>query len=242
MDLPSLIGHRGVAGYAPENSLVGLRRAAALGLDWVEVDTALAGGALVRGAGVPVLMHDSRLERTTNGSGELATLTMEELAVLDSGSWFDPIFAGETVPSLAACLAECAKMELGLDLEIKPTPGTDVVTAQAVIAVLRQAVVCPPLFLSSFSHIALAAAAAEAPEIERGLLIRDPGEGWKAAYELGCFAVLVDDKIMTHTMAVSIRTAGFALACYTVNDPERAQMLRDFGVQCLISDVPDQIR
>src|SRR5205823_5258846 len=87
--LPPVIGHRGAAASAPENTLAGLRRAKALGCAWVEFDVRLTGdGALV-------LCHDAALERTTSGSGRVSATSLAAIAKCDAGSWFDPSFAGE---------------------------------------------------------------------------------------------------------------------------------------------------
>src|SRR5207249_5332732 len=86
---PPVIGHRGAAAYAPENTLAGLRRAKALGCAWVEFDVRLTGdGALV-------LCHDPRLDRTTSGSGLVSATSLAAIRECDAGSWFDPSFAGE---------------------------------------------------------------------------------------------------------------------------------------------------
>ena len=95
--LPPVIGHRCARAEAPENTLAGLRRAAALGARWVEVDVRLTAD------GVPVLLHDATLERTTSGHGALGETTLTELERCDAG-------AGETVPTLAAFLTACGSL------------------------------------------------------------------------------------------------------------------------------------
>ena len=125
---PRLIGHRGAAALAPENTLASIRAAADSGVPWIEVDAKLAKD------GVPVLMHDDTLDRTTAGQGPVVARTSGELGRLDAGSWFDPRFAGETVPTLSQCLAECRRLGLGLDLEIKPDKGAEAVTAAAPLS------------------------------------------------------------------------------------------------------------
>ena len=105
--IPRLIGHRGAAAAAPENTLASLRKAKELGASWVEFDVKLTRD------GCPVLIHDERLERTTSGRGEVALTTLEELQKLDAGGWFAPAFRGERVPTLEAALALCAELGLG---------------------------------------------------------------------------------------------------------------------------------
>ncbi len=95
---PWILGHRGTPREAPENTLVSLRRALDLGLDGVEYD--LHGCA----SGEPVVIHDETLERTTDGHGAVALLTLPELAGIDAGGWFSKRFAGEPLPLLEEAL------------------------------------------------------------------------------------------------------------------------------------------
>ena len=90
--LATVIGHRGAAARAPENTLAGLRKAKELGADWVEFDVMLSGD------GVPLLIHDETLQRTTTGRGRVARHTADEIRSLDAGRWFGPEFAGGAHP------------------------------------------------------------------------------------------------------------------------------------------------
>src|SRR5437764_8171860 len=103
LPLPPVIGHRGAAASAPENTLAGLRRAKALGCTWVEFDVRLtADGALV-------LCHDARLDRTTDRTGRVAAQSLATVRQCDAGSRFGPAFAGEPVPTLGEALAFAAE-------------------------------------------------------------------------------------------------------------------------------------
>src|SRR5919107_420246 len=86
---PRTIGHRGARGYAPENTLAGIRTAAEQGVCWVEVDVKLTRD------GVPILMHDDTVDRTTDGRGNVASMDFADLRKLDAGKPFGPQFAGE---------------------------------------------------------------------------------------------------------------------------------------------------
>ena len=125
-----VIGHRGAAAAAPENTLASLRKAKELGASWVEFDVKLTRD------GVPILMHDERLERTTNGRGEVAQATLAELQELDAGGWFGPAFRGERVPTFEAALGLCAELGLGINVEIKPCPGREAETARVAVETL----------------------------------------------------------------------------------------------------------
>src|SRR5436190_20563712 len=80
---PLVIAHRGASGFAPENTLAAFKFALALGADGVELDVQLSAD------GHPVVIHDSRVNRTTNGTGAVSRLTLDQLQSLDAGSWFD---------------------------------------------------------------------------------------------------------------------------------------------------------
>ena len=236
--LPRVIGHRGAAAYAPENTLEGIREAAQRGARWVEFDAKLTGD------GVVILMHDDTLDRTTNGHGPVALASFADIGRLDAGAWFGETWRGSRVPRLADALALLVELDMQANIEIKPCPGREAETAGAVIEVVRRSWPAErgwPL-LSSFSRVSLQEAAARAPDIPRGFLIWKFAPDWAAAAAaLGCVSMHCADQYLTRPWAEAIRKAGFALAVYTVNDPTRALELETWGVQCLITDRPDAI-
>src|SRR5215213_901611 len=91
---PLIVGHRGAMGYAPENTLASFERAVALGVDAVECDVHLSAD------GVPVVIHDHTLDRTTDGHGLVADHTLAQLKALDAGAWRGAEFAGQRLPTL----------------------------------------------------------------------------------------------------------------------------------------------
>ncbi|MGF1611773.1 MAG: glycerophosphodiester phosphodiesterase family protein [Kiloniellales bacterium] len=236
--LPSLMGHRGAALHAPENTLAGLRKAAALGLSWVEFDVMLTGD------GVPVLFHDDSLKRITGVPALMAETPLARLATLDAGRWFGEAFAGERVPTLEAALALLLKLGLQPNVEIKPTPGRDVETAVAAIEVLQRCwpAARPAPLISSFNRMSLAAACALRPDWPRALVAFKAPADWALALRaLKCRAFHLSEKHLTGKLAARIKDAGYQVACYTVNDPRRAAKLSGGLVDCLISDAPDRI-
>ena len=233
-----VIGHRGAAARAPENTLAGLRRAKALGCSWVEFDVRLTGD------GVPVLCHDSRLDRTTDGSGLIADLPLAALRARDAGSWFGPQFAGERVPTLEEALALAAELELGANIEIKADRGRDYATAAAVARIVKHlGGRASTVLVSSFLASAIAALRDLVPLVPRGILFRLVPRGWAAiALGLGCTMIGADHRRLRPRRVAAIRAAGYQLAAYTVNDPARARLLFDWGVASVFSDAPDIIR
>jgi len=107
-----IVGHRGAAGHAPENTMVSFRKAIELGADWVELDVHRSKD------GQLMVMHDATVDRTTNGTGAVSELTFDELRALDAGEWLSKDFEGEKIPSLADAIRGI-NGEVKLLIEIK---------------------------------------------------------------------------------------------------------------------------
>jgi glycerophosphoryl diester phosphodiesterase len=235
---PAVIGHRGAAGLAPENTIAAIRAAASAGARWVELDVALTRD------GVPVLLHDARLERTTDGEGAIADRDWCDLAELDAGSWFAPRFIGQRVPSLAEAIEELGRCRLGANLEIKAEPGRAEATAQALVATLRRhwPRQLPPPLVSSFDRLALAALRTADPELLLGYLAEGLEEGWRErASALGCASLHLAHAKLTPEFFAAARESGLLLLLYTVNDPEEARRLHGAGAAAIFTDRPDRV-
>ncbi|MBI2318338.1 MAG: glycerophosphodiester phosphodiesterase [Betaproteobacteria bacterium] len=234
-----IVAHRGGGALAPENTLAAIRKARALGFAAVEFDVTLAAD------GVPVLMHDETLERTTNGSGSVANIDSGALSRLDAGGWFAPEFAGEPVPRYAEAAALCIELGLWANVEIKPAPGAERATGDAVAAMsatLWAGAPLPPL-LSSFSIAALKEAREGAPSLPRALLVSDIPPDWRRRLdELDCASLHCDQRLLKQAQVQSVLEAGYGLLCYTVNDVETARKLFAWGVNAIITDRLDLIR
>ncbi len=238
LELPRVMGHRGAAGTAPENTLAGLRAAAALGMTWVEFDV------MVSGDGVPVLFHDDNLKRITGRDAPMAKTPFAALADLEAGAWFAPEFAGEPIPSLEMALALALDLGLTPNVEIKPTRGRDEETAAAVLEAIAR---CWPAdrpgpLISSFSRVALGLAKDRAPALPRALIAwRLPRDWKKAAAALAYSSVHLRGARLRARTAAKVKRAGYQLAAFTINDPKPARRLVALGVDCIISDRPDVI-
>jgi len=108
-----VIAHRGASAYAPENTLASFALAKDLGADWFELDCTLTKDDQV------IVIHDDTVDRTTDGKGEVASFSLEELRKLDAGSWKDPKFTGERLPTLAEALDLAKARQIGVYIEIK---------------------------------------------------------------------------------------------------------------------------
>lgn len=238
LDLPRVIGHRGAAAHAPENTLISIRKARELGCRMIEFDATLTRD------GVPVLLHDDTLDRTTSGTGEIADADFTIVRTLDAGAWFGREFAGEKVPTLEEALDLAHAIGLDVNIEIKPSAAREVETAERVLAAARQTVGVggPAPFISSFSVAALEIAHRTAPDWPRGYLIWDRPRDWQIiADRLDATTLNVShERESPETIAAYLET-GRPVLCYTVNDGARARTLFSLGVSAVFSDRPEVI-
>ena len=236
--VPFVIGHRGAAAHAPENTLVSIRKAAEQGCKMVEFDVKLTRDR------VPFLMHDSALSRTTKGKGWAARRDWSEIKALDAGSWFAPEMNDVHPPSLEEVVALLVELDLDANIEIKPCPGRELETAEVVCGELKlhwPQAKSPPL-LSSFARQSLDAARRVSPNCPRGLLIERLPRDWRTAMErLECSTLHMSRKYAEPARLKELAEEGVPVLVYTVNDAAHAQMLKAAGVAAVITDAPDQI-
>jgi glycerophosphoryl diester phosphodiesterase len=229
---PFWIAHRGAGKLAPENTLAAFRVGAGQGYRAFECDVKLSAD------GVPFLLHDSTLQRTTSGEGVAGEKPWAELSRLDAGSWHSRAFAGEPMPSLDGIAAFVLRNGHALNIEIKPSPGTERHTGEVVAAFAAQRWqgATPPL-LSSFKPEALEGAKAAAPQLPRALLLDQLREGWfELAQSLQCVAVVFAYALLDAHLIARLHAAGLRALAYTVNDPAEAHRLKSAGIDGLITD------
>ena len=217
------IGHRGAAGYAPENTLVSIQKAVELGCDLVEVDVwRTKDGHLV-------LLHDERVDRTTNGKGAVAEMTLERLRKLDTGG-------GQRIPTLQETL-QVASGRVGLILELKASR----IGAQ-VCALVQQAGFTGPVIYASFLHEELLSLREPAPTAATMALfkkhLQDPVASVKNARATH---VGLRYDTATKPLVNALHRAGQQVFVYTVNKPKDIQRVGALGLDGIISDFPDRI-
>ncbi len=232
------IAHRGAGKLAPENTLAAFRLGASHGYRAFECDVKLSRD------GVPFLLHDATLERTTSGKGRAGDLDWAALALLDAGAWHGRTHAGEPLPTLAAIARFVRHNGFALNIEIKATPGlehrTGVVVGEQVRMLWSGGTETPPLF-SSFRPEALQGARDAAPEVPRALLVDALWDGWFAmAQSLDCVAVVLNHRLIDAPVADQVHGAGLRLLCYTVNEPDDAARLLALAIDGIITDAVDR--
>lgn len=242
LKLPKVIGHRGAAAYAPENTLDGIHTAADMGIEWVELDVKITKDD------VPIIFHDDDLARTTNGSGLIAETTYEDIRQLEAGSWYAESFTGTKIPTLEEALEEIINRGLGLNLEIKPCQGREKDTTEAALDVLSTFWDDHDhLLISSFQNLALEVARDIAPDWHYGYLIgghshEDLPDNWlEIADYLDVKTVNLGSNLITQEIIQEVIDKDLSPLVYTVNEPSDARLFQSWGVQTFFSDEPDVI-
>jgi len=235
-ELAKVIAHRGASGDAPENTLAAIALAAEGGATCVEIDASISRD------NVAFVHHDDSLDRCTNGSGYLCAHTAEELDKL-SASKSMAGFENEPLPRLSAVFELLTKLRLGLNLEIKPTPGLEKPTAEAVCDLVRSSWPLDlPLVLSSFSKDALMVARDVLPGAARALIVCEVPEDWHYQTQLlQCQNLHTAAPLLTEQQATDITSAGLGLYCFTVNDVELAKSVLEKGAHGVFSDYPQKL-
>ena len=233
---PRWIAHRGAGSLAPENTLAAFRLGAEHGYRMFECDAKLSSDDRV------FLLHDTTLDRTTNGLGIAGKQTWHQLSQYDAGYWHSSPFSGEPLPTLAQVAEFCIGHGFFLNVEIKPTPGTEFKTGEVVAqmaAKIWQHEAVPPL-LTSFEIESLQGALSVAPHLPRGLLLHQLTNGWlETAIGLQCCAVVCQHALWTSETVHAVHQAGMKCLSYTVNDEAEAQRLLNLNTDGLITDRVD---
>ncbi|NMM06224.1 glycerophosphodiester phosphodiesterase [Polaromonas sp.] len=239
---PRWIAHRGAGKLAPENTLAAFQLGASHGYRMFECDVKLSAD------GMPFLLHDDTLARTTNGHGVAGEQPWQALAKLDAGRWHSPPFVGESLPLLDSMARFCLYHGYALNIEIKPTPGQESRTGRVVAneaARLWNTATRPtaPPLLTSFAPAALQAARNAQPQLPRGLLLDALPGGWLgSAQALQCVAIICQHQLWNTETVAQAKQAGFRLLSYTVNDEASASRLIVLGTDGIITDRVDSFK
>lgn len=232
-DRPLVLGHRGASHSAPQNTLAAFRKAVEAGADGVELDVHLSRD------GVPVVIHDAKVDATTDGTGFVHELALSELKSLDAGASFAPQFAGEAIPTLEEVLAEVGG-QLLVNIELKAGPSKALVAA--VVEVIKRVEMESRVWFSSFKPYLLYQARSLIPDIPCGLLYGPLNVGTLlltpfTPYEaLHPYTALVTER--------SVRRAhwrGLKVFAWTLDDQETAQQFAAWGVDGIITNAPAEI-
>lgn len=221
------IGHRGARGHAPENTLLSIDTGIGLGADMVEFDVQSCGEELV-------VIHDPRLERTTNGKGRVDQVSLAYLRGLDAGQ-------GQQIPTLQEVL-ELVAARVALNVEIKSAAGTGARVAAAIREALGDGWTPGQFLVSSFHLPELYEFKQLAPEIPVAALVCGVPLDWAAcAVELGASALNISAEFADPRLIHDAHARGLKVYAYTVNHPDDIAALRDARLDGVFSDYPDRV-
>ena len=234
---PALIaGHRGDRSAAPENTLPALQSALDGSMVYVETDIRLSAD------GVPVLIHDSTVDRTTNGSGAVSSLTLAELEALDAGSWFAKAYAGLRIPTLDSFLRLLAASDKKALLELKGEWSEDALAS--VTLLIDSHGLGRRVVLASFHVDTLAGMQNAAPDLPRLVIVRDlPDDPVALVLEYGAIGVVTSPAAVEDdpTVVDRIHRAGLGILLYTLNQERNWQSALGLGVDGIITDKPSAL-
>lgn len=233
---PFIVAHRGMSHAAPENTLAAFGRAMELGVDGIEMDLQLSRD------GQLVICHDGTWDRTTDGSGEVRSLSLPEIKRLDAGGWFGPEFSGEQVPTPTEVmeLARSRGWNGTFYLELKTSgyayPGIE----ERLAALLESYNAVNRVTVSSFNHTSLITMRTLVPGIKTSCLTGSRRERpWRHVVAKGSNEYSPNYREVDDKLVAACHQAGVSVVVWTVNDAAEMRRMQKAGVDGIITDRPD---
>jgi len=231
--MTNLIAHRGYSAMAPENTLASLQAALEQPIVGIEFDVHLSAD------GIPVVIHDPTVDRTTNGQGKVAEKTVAQLQALDAGSWFDSRFAQETIPTLEEVLALVSETPVQLYIELKSPQNWSSQSARKLMKQLDQWRDC--CIIASFDHQFIATVRKQFPQFRTGYGIADPkqySQSYLATLNLSNTVLLPHFSLILKSPALTetLLTQNQEIVTWTVDERTIADKLADLNLGTMISN------
>jgi glycerophosphoryl diester phosphodiesterase len=235
MRKPWVIAHRGASGHAPENTMAAFQRAVELGVGFIETDLQLTRDARF------VAMHDSSVDRTTNGKGTVHEHTLAELRQLDAGKWFDREFMDQRIPTLEEILEFSRKHDVIFYLEVKYDSALGM--HHSLVAALNKAGDAARSIVISFDESTLAALRQVDSALMMGLLVEDSGTDQpKTAIELGVRQLCPRADLVTTELVDAAHRLDLQVATWTVDEPAQIRAMVAAGVDGIMTNFPDRVQ
>lgn len=230
-----IIAHRGAPTVAPENTAASFKKAAELGAKWIEFDTQLCK------SGDWVIIHDETLERTTNGTGKVSDYTVDELKVLDAGSWFNPYFQGERILTLFEVLKLAVRLGLYCQIEVKastaPTPK-ELLNLKQLIE--DSHISKTSYVISSFNESVLQGLQKQDKTLALAYSVDNiEADTIDKVLDADYFFLHCDYETLQIEQLTQIMQRKIKILLYTINHPKLARMYFDLGVTAIFSDFPN---
>lgn len=237
-----IIGHRGASAYHPENTMSAFRAAYEMGAEMIELDVTLSKD------GIPVVIHDETLERTTNGKGKVSSFSLSELKKLDAGSWFSNTHRGEQIPTLEEVL-EFARDKISVNIEIKPEAVTDEIKGgieEKAWDLVKKYEMNAYVLFSSFDYRAITHLKELDVDISAALLYEKQQSKGRSPSQLitdyNADAFNCSYREFSKKWADEADSQGFPVFVYTVNNERRMKKMIKRGVSGIFSDKPDLLK
>lgn len=233
---PICIAHRGASAYFPENTLLSMKKAKEMGALWVEFDVNLTKD------NIPVVFHDETLERIAHVNQRISDLTRDEIKDIDVGSWFNPLYSSERIPTLKEVLQLAKLNKLHVNIELKPSQGREYETVRQTLKVLKETAINPSseAIFSSFSMKTLVILRQYCKDCNIALLFHEWHDEWPDyVKKLNPISVNLNEKIITPERLQAIKQYHLKITAYTINSKERAIELFTQGVDGIFSDYPE---
>ncbi|MFV1883584.1 MAG: glycerophosphodiester phosphodiesterase [Balneola sp.] len=234
-----VIAHRGASAYAPENTHSAFKLAIDMEAEMIELDLSISKD------GVPVVVHDETVDRTTSASGSVNTFTLEELKELETGSWFDNKFNGEPFPTLAEVLTY-TKDKIAVNIEIKTEAVSDEIKGGIVekaLKIVKEAGVEKQVIFSSFDYRVMEHLEKLAPEMPKAILYEKSQSGDLLPSELvkkyKVDAFNCSHRQLGDAWIEDLTSNKIPFFIYTVNDEDLMQSVISKGAKGIFSDKPD---
>jgi len=228
------VSHRGGAALAPENTLAAVGAGVNSGAPYVEIDVRLTSD------GVPVLMHDSSLDRTTDGTGYMKERTRDYVKKLDAGGWFSREFKGEPVPDLGTVLEYIKGTQSTLVIEVK-SPGEYPGIGDALLSSLKKYGMERRVVVVSFDAGWIEGFGKLAPDVSLGVLYVYPFTA-PPPVEVKYASVFWPAYVLDPTLAWRLKRAGYKVWAWNVDNPYLARFLAWKGVDGIVLDRPGMLR
>ncbi len=234
MNRPLIIAHRGASFYAPENTLISYEKAVEMEADAIEIDVHRSKD------GHLIVCHDEKVDRTTNGTGHIRDLNLEEIKKLDAGSWFDEKYTNVKIPLLEEVLQFVKEQNILLNIELKNGPTFYENIEEDLIRIIKIYNLEEKVLISSFNHYSLLKMKMLAPSIKTGILyIGGMVSPWEYAKKLHADTIhplfyTINEEIVTESIE-----NGISVNPFTVNGEKELMLVYKFGVSGIITDRPD---
>ncbi|WP_430487411.1 glycerophosphodiester phosphodiesterase [Priestia flexa] len=231
-----IMGHRGAAGTFPENTMISFEEAIRVGADGIELDVHMSKD------GELMVIHDEKVDRTTNGKGYIRDFNYKELRSLDASYKFKKNYGACQIPTLNEVLAWASNQQFSVNIELKNNLFEYAYLEMKVLDLIYYYKMKERIIISSFNHNSLARVTSFDSTIETAILYSYPMfEPWIYAQHLGARALHPNYRTVNQVNVAASKDYRIPVRPYTVNDVKLAKQLYGYGCESIITDYPEKM-